>query len=183
MNKMTNTTKSADLGYDSSSIWMLTNGSAKAEASAIDVTLLAPYDGNAPPSARPDVTRVFTINQTGIVSWVMDGSAYSEPKIPIIYGNKSDAWNANTTLHLPLNSTIDIIMRIANDSMDTVSDGSESPSARSDRYGRCRDPDANVWGRGDRWGTQCIFTDTSSGSSAPAPAASRMRPSRMRPSR
>lgn len=74
-----------------------------------------------PPTTPATVTQLFTINQTDIVTWVVDGYPYSEPKTPIIYGNVSDAWNANTTLKMPFNSTIDLILRIANDSMDTVS--------------------------------------------------------------
>ncbi len=103
------------------SVWMLTNGSAKSNASELNTLLLAPFDKNMPPAKPADVTRSFNINQTDIVTWVVDGYPYSEPKTPIVFGNVSDAWNANTTLHMPSNATIDIIMRIANDSMDSVS--------------------------------------------------------------
>lgn len=100
---------------------MYLNGSAKPNTSALEPQLLAPFEGNVPPSMAADVTRVFTINQTDVVTWIVDGYPYLEPETPIIYGNASDGWNANTTLHMPFNSTIDIIMRIANDSLDTVS--------------------------------------------------------------
>ncbi len=100
---------------------MLVNGSAKPDVSELDERQLAPFEQNMPPSAPADMTRIFTINQTDVVAWVVDGYPYSEPETPIIYGNASDGWAANTTLHMPYNSTIDIIMRIANDSMDTVS--------------------------------------------------------------
>lgn len=108
--------------YDGSdSVWMLVNGSAKPGISELDSQQLAPFEDKAPPSTPADVTRFFTINQTDVVTWVVDKYPYSEPKTPVIYGNKSDGWAANTTLHMPYNSTIDIIMRIANDSMDAVS--------------------------------------------------------------
>lgn len=95
----------------------------------MDTQLLAPLDGNTPPSDAADVTRSFAINQTDVTTWVVDGYAYSEPEKPIIYGNVSDGWGANTTLHMPFNATIDIIMRIANDSMDTVSSIQSFPFA------------------------------------------------------
>lgn len=106
---------------DSALTWMLVNGSAKLNASELDDQMLAPFDGNAPPSGPSDVTELFAINQTDIVTWVVNGQPFSEPQSPIIYGNASDGWNAATTLHMPGNSTIDLIMHVANDSMDTVS--------------------------------------------------------------
>lgn len=106
---------------DSTLTWMLVNGSAKLSASELDDQMLAPFDGNAPPSGPSDVTQLFAINQTDIVTWVVNGQPFSEPQNPIIYGNASDGWNAATTLHMPGNSTIDLIMHVANDSMDTVS--------------------------------------------------------------
>lgn len=105
---------------DPANVWMLVNGSAKAGIPEFDPMRLSLFEANPPPSGTADRTHSFTINQTDIVTWVVDGSPYVEPKVPIIYGNASDGWRADTTLHMPLNSTIDIIMRIANDSMDTV---------------------------------------------------------------
>lgn len=90
-------------------------------ASTLDTGLLQPFKSNSPPSGMADMTKVFNISQTGIVTWVIDRDPYTEASTPILYGNSSDGWNANTTLHLPLNSTIDIIMAVANDSMDKVS--------------------------------------------------------------
>ncbi len=97
------------------------NGSAKPNVLELDAKQLAPFEAKMPPKGPADVTRFFTINQTGVVTWVVDGYPYSELKTPIIYGNTSEVWAANTTLHMPYNSTVDIIMRIANDSMDPVS--------------------------------------------------------------
>ncbi|EON65842.1 hypothetical protein W97_05084 [Coniosporium apollinis CBS 100218] len=114
----TNDTNLSNVRFDEASTWMLTNGSAKLNASELDVTLLAAFDGNIPPSTPADTTLSFMINQTDIVTWVVDGSPYLEPERPILYGNASDGWNANTTYHLPSNSTVDIIMNIANDSLD-----------------------------------------------------------------
>lgn len=106
---------------DPVSVWTLKNGSAIPGASTLDPLSLQPFDDNRPPIGKADVTKVFSISQTGIMTWVVDGDPYTEPSTPILYGNSSDGWNANTTLHLPFNSTIDIIMIIANNSMDMVS--------------------------------------------------------------
>ena len=102
-------------------MWTLKNGSAVSGASTLDPLSLRPFAKITPPLGKADVTKGFTINQTDIVTWVMDGHPYAEPSIPVVYGSSSDGWNASTTLHLPSNSTIDIIMVIANDSMDLVS--------------------------------------------------------------
>jgi len=105
---------------DSASVWTLKNGSAISGASTLDPLSLPPFDDNRPPVGKADVTKVFSISQIGIVTWVVDSSPYTEASTPILYGNSSDGWNANTTLHLPFNSTIDIIMVVANNSMDKV---------------------------------------------------------------
>jgi len=106
---------------DSASVWILKNGSAMMNASTLDTTLLQPFTSKSPPSGMADITKTFNISLTGIVTWVMSRDPYVEPSTPILYGNSSDGWNANTTLHLPSNSTIDIIMAVAGDSMDRVS--------------------------------------------------------------
>ncbi|KAL2871428.1 Cupredoxin [Aspergillus lucknowensis] len=105
---------------DSAAVWMLPNGSAKAGVSELSPQRLSPFPPINPPSGPAAQTHSFTINQTGIVTWVVNNAPYSEAEIPIIRGNTSDGWQANTTIHMPFNSTIDIIMRIANDSMDTM---------------------------------------------------------------
>lgn len=101
--------------------WALVNGSTKLDAAELDENMLAPFDSSGPPSGPSTVTKRFAINQTDVVSWVIDGQPFSEPSRPIIYGNASDGWEAATSLHLPGNSTIDLIMHVADDSMDTVS--------------------------------------------------------------
>ncbi|KAJ9634649.1 hypothetical protein H2199_008934 [Coniosporium tulheliwenetii] len=93
----TNDTNLGNVRFDEASTWMLANGSAKLNASELDVTLLA---------AHRDMGG----------GWL----SYLEPERPILYGNASDGWNANTTYHLPSNSTVDIIMNIANDSLDVM---------------------------------------------------------------
>jgi len=107
--------------YDPASVWMLTNGSATAGVETLDSSLLSPFDGNKPPTTAADLTKFFAISQTGIVTWVVDNYPYAESTTPILFGNISDGWLANTTVHMPFNSTIDIIMTVSNDSMDTVS--------------------------------------------------------------
>ena len=117
------TTPRGDSGLlydDQKSTWMLVNGSAKNTSFVLDERRLAPFEQPMPRSSAADRTTIFTINQTDIVTWVVSESPYTEAKTPIIYGNKSDGWAAQTTLHMPFNSTIDIVMKIANDSMDTV---------------------------------------------------------------
>ncbi|KFY03310.1 hypothetical protein V490_00216 [Pseudogymnoascus sp. VKM F-3557] len=106
--------------YNASSVWTLVNGSAKGDATQLDPATLAPFDGNRPPSKKADLTKRLQISQTGIVEWVVDKYPYSEAKVPIVFGNSSDGWMAGSTLHMPYNSTIDIIMTIANDSMDMM---------------------------------------------------------------
>ena len=116
------THSNADTLYDlPQSTWMLLNGSAKAQASVLKEEQLTPLVPNMPPTAPADLTKVVTINQTDPVVWVVDKAPYSEAKTPVLYGARSDGWTANTTLHMPYNSTIDIIMQIADLSMDTVS--------------------------------------------------------------
>jgi hypothetical protein len=51
----------------------------------------------------------------------MNTDPFVEPKTPILLGNVSDGWQATTTVLMPFNSTIDIIMTISKDSIDTVS--------------------------------------------------------------
>jgi hypothetical protein len=106
---------------DPASVWMFINGSAIGGAATLDPSLLSPFDGNAPLRKMADLTKFFSISQTGIVTWVVDRYPYTESTIPILFGNSSDGWLANTTIQMPFNSTIDIVMTIANDSMDTVS--------------------------------------------------------------
>jgi len=100
--------------------WMLVNGSAKLDAPELDDHNLPPFESVTPPTGSPDLTQLFSINQTGIVTWVISDQPYSEPRRPIIYGNASDAWESATTLHLPGNSTVDLVMHVANDSMDVM---------------------------------------------------------------
>ena len=98
---------------------MLANGSTIPSASTIDSAKLAPFSSNPPPT-NADVTKIFMISQTDIVNWVVNEYPYTEPTTPILYSNFSASSLANTTIPLPFNSTIDIIMKIANDSMDAV---------------------------------------------------------------
>ncbi|KAJ5343453.1 hypothetical protein N7541_008006 [Penicillium brevicompactum] len=111
----------SNVSVDPDFIWMRTNGTAKTGARELDETQLSPFEGNRPPSSKAaDLTRQFTINQTGIVTWVVNKDPYAEAEIPLIYGNASNLWDASTTLHMPSNASIDIVMNIANDSMDTM---------------------------------------------------------------
>ncbi|EWZ79220.1 hypothetical protein FOCG_18256 [Fusarium oxysporum f. sp. radicis-lycopersici 26381] len=110
-----------DVMEDPAKSWMYINGSAKADVALLDPSALSPFDSdNSPPSGRPDKALSFEVSQTGIVTWVIDRAPFSEPDVPIIYGENSSGWNSNTTIHLPINSTIDIIMSISNKSMDMM---------------------------------------------------------------
>ncbi|KAI8711484.1 hypothetical protein NCS52_01412000 [Fusarium sp. LHS14.1] len=101
--------------------WMYINGSAKADAALLDPSALSPFDNDtAPPSGESHKSLSFAVSQTDFVTWVIDRAPFMEPDIPIIYGGNSSGWDANTTIHLPINSTIDIIMRISSKSMDTM---------------------------------------------------------------
>src|SRR5262245_17713324 len=99
---------------------MLTNGSAKQGVPELSPQRLSPFSYDPPPLGAADQTHKFTVNQTDMVTWVLGKTPFVEPKVPIIYGNKSDGWQANTTIHVPSSSTVDIIMQIANNSLDTV---------------------------------------------------------------
>lgn len=105
---------------DSTSVWMLKNGSAIMNASTLDTALLHPFQSNSPPPGMAHITKAFNISQTSIVTWAMNRDPYTEAVTPVLYGNSSDGWNAKTTVHLPSNSTIDVIMAVADDSMDKV---------------------------------------------------------------
>lgn len=80
-----------------------------------------------PPPGQADNTMSLMISQTDVVTWVTDGAPFTEPIVPLIYGGISTGWNSNTTKHLPFHSTVDIIMNISNDSMDTVSQDTPPP--------------------------------------------------------
>ena len=120
MDSMSSNTTSSNR-MDATVPWTLRNGSAVSGASVLAPLSLYPLSSNAPPRFSADLTKHLIINQTGITTWVLNHSPYSEPKTPILYGNSSDGWNAETTLHFPSNKTVDLITTIANDSMDIVS--------------------------------------------------------------
>lgn len=66
---------------------MQTNGTAKSGARELAETQLSPFEGNRPPSSKAaDLTRQFTINQTGIVTWVVNKDPYAEAEIRLVYG-------------------------------------------------------------------------------------------------
>lgn len=106
--------------HDSRSIWMLLNGTAKANVSQLDSSLLAPFVPKPPPQSPAAVTKDLVINQSEPTVWLMNKVPYQASKVPIIYGNQSDGWTAPTTLHMPFNSTIDFVLSISNDSMDMM---------------------------------------------------------------
>lgn len=87
----------------------------------VDSHRLAPFEkADWVPTGAADKTMQFALNQTGILTWVINDAPYEEQDVPIIRGEESPGWNADTTMHLPLNSTIDIILNIGNNSMDMV---------------------------------------------------------------
>lgn len=106
---------------DAAASWMFINGSAKVDVALLDPQTISPFEESiSPPSGDANKTLSFAINQTDIATWVIDDSPFREPSTPIIYGEASSGWNSSTTIHLPLNSTIDVILNISNRSMDTV---------------------------------------------------------------
>lgn len=142
--------------------WKLTNGSAKSDASSPRTEQLAPFERILPPAGAADQTHFFTVNQTGVVTWVVHNVPYTHPRIPILKGSVSGGWQTDTTVHMPFNSTIDIIMNIVDDSKDMVrSSHPFLPWSISNR--ECR------------WATQCTSTAIDSGSSAQEPVHSRIR--------
>lgn len=99
--------------------WMLNNGSATFNATLLSEQDLVLAEPTSPPCGV-DITYDLFINQTDATTWAMNGTPYQMPRVPLLYSNTSDSWNASTTLHVPLNSTVDIILQVANDSMDAV---------------------------------------------------------------
>jgi len=110
---------------------MLVNGSAKADIPTVDPASLSPFSSDPPPTGAAAVTKMFSISQTGITTWVLDQYPYVEASRPVLYGNSSDGWNAKTTIHLPYNATVDLIMMVARDSMDQVLHTLSSPHQTS----------------------------------------------------
>lgn len=108
------------LGDQNQGVYMLVNGSARPMASSLRPQNLAPFDALAPPVHNSVTTKVLNINQTGIVSWVVDKYSYSEAKVPVIYGDSSNGWRADTTVFMPFNTTVDLIMKVSPDSMDVM---------------------------------------------------------------
>ena len=108
-------------GFPPARQWTLTNGSAFPGSSVLDPNALLPSPATPPPWGKADIVKYFTINQTGITTWVIDRAPYEEAKVPILEGEKSDGWGAATTVHLEGNKTVDLVMKIAEDSMDVVS--------------------------------------------------------------
>ncbi|KAF4996202.1 hypothetical protein FDECE_12543 [Fusarium decemcellulare] len=118
-----NSTKksSKDVMQDASMTWTYINGSAKSDVSVLKPEKLIPFEDDvSPPGGAADRTLNFSINQTDVTTWVINKSPFAEPKVPIVYGDASAGWQSNTTIHLPINSTIDIIMNISNKSMDVM---------------------------------------------------------------
>merc|ERR1712000_93630 len=110
-----------DKAKDPPSSWMYINGTAKADAKLLNLSALAPFEKKkSPPPGPADRTLSLIVNQTDVVTWAIDRVPYKEPDVPIVYGDISDGWNSNTPRHLPINSTIDIIMGISNKSMDMM---------------------------------------------------------------
>lgn len=107
---------------NSASNWMHMNGSARGHALTLPINSLGPFDKelNRPPRGPANITRKFSVSQTGITTWVMDRAPYVEAAIPILAGNASDGWTIVTTQHFPSNATIDLVLEISNHSMDSV---------------------------------------------------------------
>ncbi|KAF4469744.1 hypothetical protein FALBO_3355 [Fusarium albosuccineum] len=112
---------SKDVMQDPSMTWTYINGSAKSDASVVKPEKLTPFEDDAsPPGGAAYRTLNFSINQTDVTTWVVNKAPFAEPSVPIVYGDASAGWQSNTTIHLPINSTIDIIMNISNKSMDVM---------------------------------------------------------------
>ncbi|GJN69363.1 hypothetical protein PLICBS_003411 [Purpureocillium lilacinum] len=116
--------------YDQSSIeategdavaWMRINGSAIDGATVLDAPDLSPFDADvSPPPGPAGTTLSFQVNQTDTTVWALNGQPFEEPDTAIIHGERSSGWTANTTYHLPSNTTVDIILHVSNRSMDQM---------------------------------------------------------------
>ena len=107
--------RTANIGTPSMSI----NGSANPGATAVDESKLNPFVPLPPPSVA-DVSLYFTINQMQPTVWVINSQPFVDPVVPILFGNSSSGWSANTTYFAPANATINLLVSIANDPLDTM---------------------------------------------------------------
>lgn len=102
---------------------MLLNGSAANSATMLDPSIVIPWEPPEIPPAAAKHTKInqkYVVSQTAVDTWVVDNLPFQSPDVPLIEGNKSDGWRAATTKHFPGNTTIDIILQIANDSLDQM---------------------------------------------------------------
>lgn len=100
---------------------MRINGSAIDGASVLDAPDLSPFDADvSPPPGPAGTTLSFQVNQTDTTVWALNGKPFEEPNTAIIHGERSSGWTADTTYHLPWNTTVDIILNVSNRSMDQV---------------------------------------------------------------
>ena|SRR5579862_3780420 len=104
---------------DADGTYMYLNGSAISGAINLNSSSLAPFATNAPPSTA-DVTYNFVINQTDTTIWQINAQPFVDPIVPILFGNASEGWTANTTYFVPDNAVVDLVLSIANDSLDTM---------------------------------------------------------------
>ncbi|KAJ6446856.1 MICOS complex subunit mic19 [Purpureocillium lavendulum] len=110
-----------DGAVDNAMNWMQLNGSAVHGATVLDAAGLGPFESNvAPPSGPAGTTLSFEVNQTDITTWALNSEPFQEPDTAIINRERSSGWTANTTYHLPLNTTVDIILHVSNRSMDQM---------------------------------------------------------------
>jgi L-ascorbate oxidase len=98
---------------------MYLNGSAKSDASNLNESALSPFPAKPPPPTA-DVSFNFVINQTEPTVWVVNSQPFVDPLVPILFGNASAGWTANTTYFVPNQAVVDLVISISNDSLDTM---------------------------------------------------------------
>jgi FtsP/CotA-like multicopper oxidase with cupredoxin domain len=98
---------------------MYLNGSAMGSATNLSESALSPVPANPPP-ANATVTFNFVINQTEPTVWQINAQPFVDPIVPILFGNSSEGWTANTTYFVPDTAVVDLVLSIANDSLDTM---------------------------------------------------------------
>lgn len=103
--------------------YMLLNGTQRpndASIKTLQPAALSPFDQTVLPAMTSNITKVFAISQTEMTSWIISNASYVESTVPVLFGETSTAWVANTTLHIPRHTWVDIIMTIDSASMDQM---------------------------------------------------------------
>lgn len=112
--------KTLTSGQDEPGRWTYVNGSAKTGVVELMPEMLEPFPGNPPPQGAAGKFVRFDIAMTMPTVWQVANTTFVEPVVPVLYGNSSSGFNANYTVHVPANTTVDVLMQVSPESMDLM---------------------------------------------------------------